>query len=148
MYVNDCNFIMVQLESSKAVPVHVRPISKCIARPSSSSASSSLLLTAVLPVLLTIATIPAPVSAAGADDDGDGALDGDDDLEGKPFDFLGLVVLVGAMVGLACGAWKIAGRGDMFGEGNYLAEQERLAREEAARQAEEEKAKETEFGRG
>ena len=97
---------------------------------------------------MLVATSLLPVSAgAGADDD-DGALDGGDEDDDKPFDFLGLLVLLGAMFGLAYGAWKLAGRGDMFGEGGYLAEQERLAREEAARQAEEEKAKETEFGRG
>jgi hypothetical protein len=33
---------------------------------------------------------------------------------------------------LGYAALKLAGRGDLFGETNYLAEQERLVREEAA----------------
>jgi hypothetical protein len=62
-----------------------------------------------------------------------------------PFDFVGLFAFVAAVAGLVYAALKLAGRGDMFGESGYLAEQERLAREEAARMAEEERAKETEY---
>ena len=78
----------------------------------------------------------------GGDDDGNL----DDDLHDRPsFDFVGLLAFLAAVGGLGYAALKLAGRGDLFGETNYLAEQERLVREEAARQAEEEKAKETEY---
>ena len=95
-------------------------------------------------LLLICATATLFTGAAGAGSDDDEALDGMDD-SAPPFDFVGLIVFVVAVVGLVYAALKLAGRGDMFGESGYLAEQERLAREEAARAAEEEKAKETEY---
>ena len=94
--------------------------------------------------LLICAVATLPTGAAGAGSDDDEALDGLDD-SAPPFDFVGLIVFVVAVAGLVYAALKLAGRGDMFGESGYLAEQERLAREEAARAAEEEKAKETEY---
>ena len=94
--------------------------------------------------LLICAVTTLSTGAAGAGSDDDEALDGMDD-SAPPFDFVGLIVFVVAVAGLVYAALKLAGRGDMFGESGYLAEQERLAREEAARAAEEEKAKETEY---
>lgn len=95
-------------------------------------------------LLLICATATLSKGVAGAGGDDDEALDGIDD-SAPPFDFVGLFVFVVAVVGLVYAALKLAGRGDMFGESGYLAEQERLVREEAARAAEEEKAKETEY---
>lgn len=93
-------------------------------------------------LICAVATLSTGAAGAGSDDDE--ALDGMDD-SAPPFDFVGLIVFVVAVAGLVYAALKLAGRGDMFGESGYLAEQERLAREEAARAAEEEKAKETEY---
>ena len=93
-------------------------------------------------LICATAALSTGVAGAGGDDDED--LDGIDD-SAPPFDFVGLFVFVVAVVGLVYAALKLAGRGDMFGESGYLAEQERLVREEAARAAEEEKAKETEY---
>lgn len=94
--------------------------------------------------LLICATATLSTGVAGAGGDDDEALDDMGD-SAPPFDFVGLIVFVVAVVGLVYAALKLAGRGDMFGESGYLVEQERLAREEAARAAEEEKAKETEY---
>jgi len=116
------------------------------------SSSSFVLLsstTATLMALIASASASASASAADTDTDtNENANDDDnlDELHDRPsFDFVGLLVFVVAVGGLGYAALKLAGRGDMFGESGYLAEQERLAREEAARQAEEEKAKETEY---
>ena len=91
----------------------------------------------------------APASAADTsknDNGGDDDENLDDDLhDGPSFDFVGLLAFLAAVGGLGYAALKLAGRGDLFGEAGYLAEQERLMQEEAARQAEEEKAKESEY---
>ena len=106
-------------------------------------------MTVILPS--TLMAILASASAAGAsnndsgsNDDDDGNLD--DDLHDRPsLDIVGLLAFLAAVGGLGYAALKLAGRGDLFGETGYLTEQERLVREEAARQAEEEKAKESEY---
>ena len=120
-------------------------------RVSSSSSRGKCVLpmmTVILPSTLMAAL--ASASAADTSDNGNGGGDDDgnldDDLhDGPSFDFVGLLAFLAAVGGLGYAALKLAGRGDLFGEAGYLAEQERLMQEEAARQAEEEKAKETEY---
>ena len=108
------------------------------------NSSSSLGITWHLLSLASYLTANIPAVAADGTDNDDENLD-ELDYSGPPFDFIGLIAFVVAVAALVYAALKLAGRGDMFGESGYLAEQERLAREEAARAAEEEKAKETEY---
>ena len=119
-------------------------------RVSSSSSRGKCVLpmmTVILPA--TLMALLAPASAADTsknDNGGDDDENLDDDLhDGPSFDFVGLLAFLAAVGGLGYAALKLAGRGDLFGEAGYLAEQERLMQEEAARQAEEEKAKESEY---
>jgi len=105
----------------------------------------------VMTVTMTVilpSTLMAILASASAADNGSTNDDEnlDDDRHDRPsFDFLGLLAFLAAVAGLGYAALKLAGRGDLFGETGYLAEQERLMREEAARQAEEEKGKESEY---
>ena len=109
------------------------------------------MMTVTMTVILrsTLMAILASASAADTSNNGNGGDDDenlDDDRHDRPsFDFVGLLAFLAAVAGLGYAALKLAGRGDLFGETGYLAEQERLVREEAARQAEEEKAKESEY---
>ena len=100
-------------------------------------------MTVILP-----STLMAILASASAADNGSNNDDEnlDDDRHDRPsFDLVGLLAFLAAVAGLGYAALKLAGRGDLFGETGYLAEQERLMREEAARQAEEEKGKESEY---
>lgn len=104
-------------------------------------------MTVILPsTLMAILASAAAADTSNNDNGGDDDGNLDDDRHDRPsFDFLGLLAFLAAVGGLGYAALKLAGRGDLFGETGYLAEQERLMREEAARQAEEEKGKESEY---
>ena len=115
---------------------------------SSSRGTGGLRVMTVTMTVILPSTLMAILASASAADNGSTNDDEnlDDDRHDRPsFDFLGLLAFLAAVAGLGYAALKLAGRGDLFGETGYLAEQERLMREEAARQAEEEKGKESEY---